>query len=70
MCLSANPSRGISPHESLYLCNSYQVEISVNGQAIKSKKYSRLLPSEMEVLSFEPEQGIINQITLSMGDYG
>lgn len=47
-----------------------KVEIAVNGQAIKSKKYSRLLPSEMEVLSFEPEKGIINQISLSMGDYG
>lgn len=51
-------------------CRKKKVEISVNGQAIKSKKYSRLLPSEMEVLSFEPEQGIINQISLSMGDYG
>lgn len=50
-------------------CRKKKVEVTVNGQTALTKKYSRLLPSEMEVLSFEPKQDIIEEIILTMEDY-
>ncbi len=49
-------------------CRKKKVEVNVNSQPVLTKKYSRLLPSEMEVLSFEPDQDIIEEINLTMGD--
>ncbi len=49
-------------------CRKKKTEIAVNGQKELSKKYNRLLPSEMEVLSFEPKQDTINEIKLTMED--
>ncbi|MEI6579695.1 MAG: FAD-dependent oxidoreductase [Eubacteriales bacterium] len=49
-------------------CRKKRVEIVADGKTVLSKKYSRLLPSEMEVLSFEQKQDIIEEIILTMGD--
>lgn len=49
-------------------CRKKKVEVAINGLPALTKKYSRLLPSEMEVLSFEPKQDIIEEIILTMGD--
>jgi thioredoxin reductase len=49
-------------------CRKKRVEVIADGKQALAKKYSRLLPSEMEVLSFEPKQDIMNGIELIMGD--
>jgi len=49
-------------------CRKKRVEVVINGKTEVAKKYSRLLPSEMEVLSFEAKQDIIEEITLTLGD--
>lgn len=50
-------------------CRKKRVNLIVNGETVLAKKYSRLLPSEMEVLSFEPKQAIIEEIRVSLEDY-
>jgi thioredoxin reductase len=50
-------------------CRNKRVRVAVNGEAQLAKKYKRLLPSEMEVLSFDPKQDIINDIVVTLEDY-
>jgi len=49
-------------------CRKKRVEVVINGKIEVAKKYSRLLPSEMEVLSFEAKQDIIETINLNLGE--
>lgn len=49
-------------------CRNKRVELRVNGEKAKAKKYMRLLPSEMEVLSFQEPSSIVKEIELILGD--
>jgi hypothetical protein len=42
------------------------VQILVNGQPVVKKRFARLVPSEMEVLSFEPKTATIESIEVRM----
>ncbi|HZK38972.1 MAG TPA: FAD-dependent oxidoreductase [Clostridia bacterium] len=46
-----------------------RVSVLVNSEKVLAKKYNRLLPSEMQALSFEPKQAVTDEITLSLEDY-
>lgn len=50
-------------------CRKKRVNVLVSGETVLAKKYSRLLPSEMEVLSFDPKQAIMEEITVTLEDY-
>ena len=47
-----------------------KVEVFADGKLLKGKKYSRIVPGEMEVLNFDPEKEDFTGITVVMSPYG